>query len=90
VAAALLMMSAARSAAATTLRQISSAHRLVLFGRADEPFFEQTRELLQSIGAAPSLIELQRRGDGCLLEDAIYELTGKATPALFVNGSVSA
>lgn len=81
------IMPTSKEAATSTLLQIVRAHPLLVFGRSTERSFKDIESVLMELGAEPTLIELQNRTDGCVLEDVIYQQTGNAPPTVFVHGS---
>ncbi|KAF8470579.1 thioredoxin-like protein [Kalaharituber pfeilii] len=68
------------------VESIIATNAVVVFSKTYCPYCEQTKDRLTSLGAKFEVIELDKRDDLRLLQDALYKLTGQATvPNTFIK-----
>ncbi|RLN90142.1 hypothetical protein BBJ28_00005846 [Nothophytophthora sp. Chile5] len=66
-----------------------ASSRVVVFSKSYCPYCSDTKALLQQLGVAFSLTELDEVADGAALQDALADLTGSAGMRLYMHLSRS-
>eukprot|EP00007_Cunea_sp_BSH-02190019_P008853 CAMPEP_0174236868 /NCGR_PEP_ID=MMETSP0417-20130205/6249_1 /TAXON_ID=242541 /ORGANISM="Mayorella sp, Strain BSH-02190019" /LENGTH=105 /DNA_ID=CAMNT_0015315565 /DNA_START=26 /DNA_END=343 /DNA_ORIENTATION=+ len=61
---------------------------LVVFSKSYCPYCVRVKSLFNELGAKATVYELDQRGDGAELQDALGEITGgRSVPRVFIGGN---
>ncbi|KAM9832013.1 glutaredoxin 2 [Neosynchiropus ocellatus] len=76
------------SACARYVNELVSQNCVVIFSKTTCPYCRMAKSVFDEIGAAYTVVELDQRGDGRGVQDALAHITGARTvPRVFVNGN---
>ncbi|KAK1326243.1 hypothetical protein QJS10_CPA01g01278 [Acorus calamus] len=69
-------------------KEIVSSNPVVVFSKSHCPYCTRVKQLLNKLGAAFKVVELDVESDGSEIQSALAEWTGQRTvPNVFINGN---
>ncbi|KAK1269680.1 hypothetical protein QJS04_geneDACA005047 [Acorus gramineus] len=69
-------------------KEIVSSNPVVVFSKSYCPYCTRVKQLLNKLGAAFKVVELDVESDGAEIQSALAEWTGQRTvPNVFINGN---
>ncbi|CAN6451031.1 unnamed protein product [Victoria cruziana] len=71
----------------TFVRDTISSKPIVIFSKSYCPYSRRAKAVFQNMNRVPYVIELDKRGDGVDIQDALQQMVGRRTvPQVFING----
>ncbi|XP_031478780.1 glutaredoxin-C8-like [Nymphaea colorata] len=69
------------------VRDTISSKPIVIFSKSYCPYSRRAKVVFQEMNRVPYVIELDQRGDGVDIQDALQQMVGRRTvPQVFING----
>ncbi|KAF3781088.1 Glutaredoxin-2 [Nymphaea thermarum] len=69
------------------VRDTISSKSIVIFSKSYCPYSRRAKVVFQEMNRVPYVIELDQRGDGVDIQDALQQMVGRRTvPQVFING----
>ncbi|WOK95013.1 glutaredoxin-C8 [Canna indica] len=69
------------------VKKTVSSHGIVIFSKSYCPYCRRAKAVFKKLKKEPYVLELDQRGDGSEIQDALSEMVGRrAVPQVFIHG----